>query len=403
MATIVERGNAWQAKVRRKGWPTQTRTFDRFEDAQKWARAVEREMDVGAFIPRDEAERTTFEQAANRFEREVLPSKRSGGHDAYRLARLVERFGKYSLAAISASMLATYRDERLKVVSPQTVVHDLNLMFRVFKACSLDWGIPLPHGIPTAMVRKPRLNNERDRRLSPVEESYLLDALADPAGKTATGKWTPNRSVLPIFTLALETAARQSELLSLDWQMVDLERGVARLRGVDGRATKNSDPYRDVPLSARAAQVLNDLAPQDKRKGRVFPTTASGLRQSWERAVARARKAYLHDVLRQRLPALDLDAESEIRALVYKKRRPDAGTVKLLAELEAQDNTLDDLRFHDLRHEATSRLAAIFQMHELMKITGHSSSKMLARYYHPRPEDLTAKLRAGQHQGIAPR
>ncbi|WP_406569111.1 tyrosine-type recombinase/integrase [Aeromonas caviae] len=55
-------------------------------------------------------------------------------------------------------------------------------------------------------------------------------------------------------------------------------------------------------------------------------------------------------------------------------------------------NFLSDLRFHDLRHEATSRLAEIFPMHELTKITGHKDPRMLMRYYHPRAEDLARKL-----------
>ena len=41
---------------------------------------------------------------------------------------------------------------------------------------------------------------------------------------------------------------------------------------------------------------------------------------------------------------------------------------------------LTDLRFHDLRHEATSRLASIFPIHELTKITGHKDPRMLMRY-----------------------
>lgn len=48
------------------------------------------------------------------------------------------------------------------------------------------------------------------------------------------------------------------------------------------------------------------------------------------------------------------------------------------------DTFLKDLRFHDLRHEATSRLAVIFPMHELTKITGHNDPRMLMRYYHPK-------------------
>ena len=56
------------------------------------------------------------------------------------------------------------------------------------------------------------------------------------------------------------------------------------------------------------------------------------------------------------------------------------------------DPFLMDLRFHDLRHEATSRLAEIFPLHELTKITGHQDTRMLIRYYHPKIEDLARKL-----------
>jgi len=48
--------------------------------------------------------------------------------------------------------------------------------------------------------------------------------------------------------------------------------------------------------------------------------------------------------------------------------------------------------FHDLRHEATTRLADKFALHELAKITGHRDTRMLLRYYHPRAEDLAKRL-----------
>ena len=56
------------------------------------------------------------------------------------------------------------------------------------------------------------------------------------------------------------------------------------------------------------------------------------------------------------------------------------------------DMFLRDLRFHNLRHEATSRLAEVFPMHELTKISGHKDPRMLMRYYHPKAEDLARKL-----------
>jgi hypothetical protein len=51
MATITKRGDLqWQAKIRRKGYPPQSKTFDTRADAEKWARAIEREMDRGRFV-----------------------------------------------------------------------------------------------------------------------------------------------------------------------------------------------------------------------------------------------------------------------------------------------------------------------------------------------------------------
>lgn len=383
MAVITKRksenGERWQAKIRRKGWPPTSKTFDRKADAEAWARAVEREMDVGAFVQRDDAERTTFREAAERYKREVLPTKRAQVQPRYMLDRLCERFGRHSLASISPAMLAEYRDERLKVVSPQTVVHELGLITRVLKACQLDWGIALPQGIPTTLVRKPKVSNARERRLEGQEESQLLESLA--------GKTYPRAAVI----LALETAARQSELISMTWADVDLRRRVVRLRGIEGRQTKSGDAFRDVPLSTRALEVLSSL-PRHIDGGRVFPISQNALRLSWDRALVSARRAHLHRLLVKKLEAEGIDGDREVRALIFKKRQPLARTVQLLAELEKKDRALMDLHFHDLRHEATSRLAEKLQMHELMKVTGHRSSSMLSRYYHPRAEDLASKL-----------
>lgn len=380
MAAITKRKNgSYTARIRRLGWPAQAKTFDRLSDAEAWARAVEREMDVGAFIQRDDAERTTFQQAADRYKLEVLPTKRAQVQPRYMLDRLCEHFGRYSLASISAAMLSKYRDERLKVVSAQTVVHELGLITRVLKSCQLDWGIALPQGIPTALVRKPRVSNSRERRLERHEEVLLLETLV--------GKVYPRAAVI----LALETAARQSELISMTWADVDLRRRVVRLRGIDGRQTKSGDAFRDVPLSPRALEVLSSL-PRDIDGGRVFPISQNALRLSWDRALVSARRSHLHRLLAESLATENIDGEREVRALIFKKRVPSTRAVNLLHELETKDKTLLNLHFHDLRHEATSRLAEKLQMHELMKVTGHKSSSMLSRYYHPRAEDLANKL-----------
>lgn len=159
--------------------------------------------------------------------------------------------------------------------------------------------------------------------------------------------------VLPsLVILALETAMRRSELVSLRWEHIDLERRVAHLP-----STKNGSA-RDVPLSTRAVVTLQSVGVA--ATGRVFDIRADAVTRTFERAVLRARQTYELECQTQRLiPIIHF---------------------------------LTDLRFHDLRHAATSRLAEIFPMHELTKITGHRDPRMLMRYYHPKAENLAKKL-----------
>jgi integrase len=301
----------------------------------------------------------------------------------YLLNRLVERFGPYSLASISPALLSAYRDERLKAVSNQTVVHELGMVSRVFKAAALDWGIALPQGIPTTLVRKPRVSNDRTRRLEANEKELLLEAL-----RTIKTPW-----LHAAFVLAIETAGRQSELLSLTWADVNLQRRVARLRGKSGGVTKSGDPWRDVPLSPAACAVLKALP--RSTKGVVLPMSQNALQLGWKRLCARARKTHVLSQLSAQLGAKGFDKKAqagEVSAVTYKKREPMPLTKQLLEHIGAMDKVMVDLHFHDLRHEATSVLAERLLMHELMKVTGHKSAKVLSRYYHPRTEDLAAKL-----------
>jgi integrase len=386
MANFTQRENdKWQAKIRRKGWPDQSKSFQTLEAAQQWARAVEREMDIGAFINRNDAEKTTFNDAASRYAKDVIPKMRGAKSDLSRINRLTETFGKYSLASINAAMLSSYRDDRLKVVAAQTVTHELNMLSRIFKACAMDWGIALPQGIPTALVRKPKIDAARDRRLETGEWELLRNSLLQCKSKVP----------LAVVEFSLETAARRSEVLSLTWGDVDLKSCTARLRGIDGGITKNGATYRDVPLSSKAVAVLSAQTRSISPKAKVFKTTEDALKQSYERAVERGRKTHVQSMLHLALTESGLNhatADAEIRAVVYHKKRPAESTMKLLASIQANDNMMLDLHFHDLRHEATSRLAEMLQMHELMKVTGHKSSAMLARYYHPRASDLAQKL-----------
>ena len=358
MATIRKKGEyQWHVQIRRKGYDAQTKTLNTRAEAEAWARAVENEMDRGIFVSRAEAESTTLKVALERYQREVTPRKRGSAQEEYRIRSLLShQLAKRTLASIRGAEVATYRDERAADgLAPSTIMKDLALLSHLFETARKEWGIEVDN--PVRKISKPKVDNARSRRLSAEETRYLLAALDDPgdAVKTKDGDrrntWTPI-----VARFAIETAMRQGEILAIDWKHVDLDRAVAHLP-----ETKNGTT-RDVPLSSAAVAMLrsNDDKVTRIRKGKVFPTTASAIKQSFSRAVSRGRRNYLADCTK--------------------------------ADIEPLEDFLEDLTFHDLRHVATEKLAERLQMHELMRVTGHKDTRMLARYYHPRAEDLAKKL-----------
>ncbi|MDW7646457.1 MAG: site-specific integrase [Desulfuromonadales bacterium] len=322
MASIRKRGPyQWQVKIRRRGYPLQSKTFETEDDAKKWARLIESEMDRGIFVSQAEAERTTLADALDRYRREITPGKKGEKQENSRInilskTSLAPRF----LATIKGSDIAKYRDERLLERSPITVNNELILLSHLFTVARKEWGM---EGLrnPVSDIRKPKQPAGRERRLLPGEEEKLL-------------KSSPVK-LRPIIVLALETAMRLGELTELTWNKVDLNRKIAHLT-----ETKNGSA-RTVPLSSRAILELRSIP--RRLDGKVFGYSSNT-----------SSKAF-------------------------------AALVKNLK--------LEDLRFHDLRHEATSRLfeKGLNPM-EVASITGHKTLQMLQRYTHLRAEDLAAKL-----------
>ena len=76
MACFQKRSGSWRAIIKRKGYPTQTRTFDLKGQAETWAKQIENEMDRGVFVSRVEAESTTLAELLDRYENEITPQKR---------------------------------------------------------------------------------------------------------------------------------------------------------------------------------------------------------------------------------------------------------------------------------------------------------------------------------------
>jgi CheY-like chemotaxis protein len=154
----------------------------------------------------------------------------------------------------------------------------------------------------------------RNRRLAGDEEQQLLAKLK------ASGAY-----FAPLAELALETAMRQTELLSLTSGNVDMERGLAHVRDSDD--TKS----RTVPLSSRAMEIISALPKPISLVAPLFPISRDEL----------------------------------IR--VFRRACNDAG--------------IRDLKFQDLRHEAISRISERLPMQETMRVVGYKTPAMLMRYY----------------------
>lgn len=271
-------------------------------------------------MSRNEAEATLIKDVLNRFETEVLPTKRSEQSDKSRLKTLTNAFGDYRMASLTSSQVAQFRDRRLKVVGPQSVIHELNLLNRVLKTASMDWGISLPGGLPTAQVRKPIKPRGRDRRVPENEIVAILGA-------------TESSELRTIIRIAVETGMRRNELASLKWEEIDLEKQTVHLP-----KTKTDVP-RTVPLSKTAIKALKEFGV--KKEGSVFALRPESMSQAFERAC------------------------------------------------EVHRANIAGVRFHDLRHEATSRLFEKgLNVMEVAAITGHKTLDMLKRYTHLRAEDL---------------
>lgn len=297
-------------------------------------------MRRGTYQSADEAERTTLSDLIKDFKIEFAPKHyrvREDQKEAWRfqLARLDEMLGAYSLMAIDQKVVASYRDQRLngaqerKPVNESTVRKELYMLSKVLGFAQTEKGISLPRGNPVDKVRKPSDGKGRTRRLDAQEwEAFELEC------KKSRNPW-----LWPAVQLAVETAMRQGELLSLTWKHVDRKNRLALL--FDPEKIKNEEP-RAVPLSPAALEVLEALP--HSTSGLVLPVERMTLYHAFGYACDRAQ--------------------------------------------------IDDFTFHDLRHEALSRLAerGDFTVLELAEVSGHKTLQMLKRYTHLRATRLADKL-----------
>jgi integrase len=329
------------------------KTFALQRDAENWAKSIELAMDRGTWAPAQPGEKVTLLEALTRYQSEIAAKKRGASQERSVLAALgATKLSKQTLASVRGADLARLRDEWLSEFSPATVIKRLNTLSAVYQTAKKEWGF---EGLdnPVEHIKKPSAPAGRDRRVEDEEDSEGRRIASSEIERLLAASSSP--LLRGAVELALETAMRRGELCKLTWPMVDLKNRVIYL---PGSITKNGQS-REVPLSSKAVAVLQALPHQPADKP-LLGIRADGLTQAFIRAQARARKIY----------------EDECRE-----------TMK-----EPAEGFLVGLRFHDLRHEATSRLASVYDAATLAKVTGWKTLGMILRYYHPRGADLAKML-----------
>lgn len=331
MATFRKRNDKWQARVQRAGQSSIAKSFNTKADAVKWARNIESQLDLGVLAAKQSMPRMMSVLA--RYLEEVTPTKKGVKQERNRIRQLQKsKLAEMTVDKITSEAIAQYRDTRLKKVSANTVRIELALISVVFEQCRKEWGFALAN--PVRGIRIPKPGKPRQRRLELGEEGALLAAC-----RTSRAYYLHS-----FVVLAIETGMRFGELLGIRWEHTNLNSQTIYLPD-----TKNGHP-RTVPLSTRAVEAINALP--RAINGKLFNSGYQSIHNAFNLAVTKAQIT-----------------------------QPDS------------DTFLRGLRFHDLRHEAVTRLFEKgLNPIEVGMVSGHKTLSMLQRYTHLRSEELVSKL-----------
>jgi integrase len=356
MAVIEKRITAdnkttYRVKVRLKGYPTQSATFDRVTDAKKWAQDTESAIREGRHFKTSQAKRHTLAQLIDRYIKDVLPkktqNKRTQSIQKKQLEWWKDNLGSYLLSDITPALIAEYRDklgsEEIRegvLRSPSTVVRYMAALSHAFTIAMREW--LWVEDSPMRKVTKPKEPRGRVRYLSDNERKRLLKAC----------KESTHPYLYSIVVLALATGMRFGEIMGIRWEDVNFKDSFIILH-----ETKNGERRR-IPLAGHAKEVLQEL---HEKHALASPLVFADFKKRIKNKPAHMTNAW-NGVLKK-------------------------------AEIEG-------FRFHDLRHSAASYLAMNgASLAEIAEVLGHKTLQMVKRYAHL-SEAHTSKVVASMNKRI---
>jgi integrase len=372
MASIREIGPGQiRVEIRRKGIKVPAKTFETWGEAKDYADVMEGKVVGGEYVGPNVASATTFADALDWYERIVIPRKPRSAKNKRTYLKLwrASRFASWKMSAIMPWDLLDWRievldeenaqenDDGSTPIGPkaqfgvQQCWHYLQLVSHLFNQWAFAHKVKLES--PVSKHVRPILGEGRDRRLDHELDTKGRD---EEARLFAAVDASKSRWLGAAVRIALETGMRQAELATLTWGRVRLD---VENPHADLPKTKN-DRARRVPLSTRAIAAFKQLADP------AMPYSVSEVR-----ALNKGRS--INTVL-----------------------GVETGRALLHAFNDAvSEEEFPDLHWHDLRHEAISRLFENTDLRdqEIMAIVGHLSAESLTRYTHLRAHKLGPRLK----------
>jgi integrase len=332
----------WRVQIRRKQ-SYASETFLRHDDARQWATATERRIDLGeAPVKRAKVDPTTFEHLIDLHINDMCEvGKAPRRSKAFTLEALRQKLGYVKLKDLTRERLIQFGKDRAKEgAGPVTLSADVGYIKLVIMHAAAVHGTDVKiEPVQLARIALKRLgligkSRERDRRPTADEIQRLLEyfdahrRLLMPMGR--------------IVRFAIASAMRQEEICRIHWNEVDPANHVVMVHDRKDPREKNGNDQLVPLLDLTGFDALHLIQEQ---------------RRLWPRGE---------------------------RIFAYNSRSVGAAFRRACKELK-----IKDLHFHDLRHEATSRLfEAGLSIEQVALVTGHRDWKMLKRYTHLRPEHL---------------
>jgi integrase len=333
MATIIKRGDSWRAQVRKLGI-YKTGSFPTKTQAKAWSITVEADIMAGKYSGIADK---TLGDILQKYHDEESPKKRSGEHEQRRIKYLMrDSIASVKLNELNDTHFIEWRNRLLagtethRAIIGESVLRYLHIINPAIKIAINEWKWLKVN--PLTGMAKPKRSRPRDRRPSSEELTDLIFVMGYSKDLPITNI---KQQVAAAMLFAVETGCRAKDLRTMRKSSVNFEDRTASVEW----DTKTG--FRDIALTTEACRIIKQVAASHD-KDTVFDIS---------------------------------DTQLDANFRKYKK-----------------EAMIDGLTFHDMKHEACTRLAKYMPIQDLARNVGTRNLQTLMIYYNPTAADIAKQL-----------